>query len=1027
MFCSNCDSCKFGYTGLLCDQLSCFSKSSLDVEVCSGKGSCIEPNQCSCITGVTGSYCQLDCHGKNGRDGCSRKGNCYQINVHAMKVTLNATNIDVCSRKGQCISRDGCLCQSGYTGLECESHFCNSIAHNSPSVCSGKGSCISPNNCSCIGSYTGHDCQFTSCFGKSSSDLTVCSGKGTCIASDKCVCSTGYTGSYCQFQTCFGLVGPNGCSNNEIALWENVCQYPICYGSLSTSSEVCSANGKCEAPNKCICNTKYYGNQCEIFDCNLISRFDSNVCSGKGSCISIDQCHCNAVAVGVNCNDFICNGQIGRLCCSSRGNCSNPFQCSCDVGFLGSQCEVSYCNGIISNSSNVCNSRGSCVDGNCKCDSGYSGNECEGYSCNSIAASDFKVCATFGSCIGPNVCQCNTGRSGPNCEFDVCFSKTGRDGCDENGDCIAPDKCQCDIGRYTGNNCNLFACNSLSPLNPMVCSSNGKCVESNQYVCNKGYVGMNDCSPCPRNTYNPTEGSLKCLSCPNGYHTVAVGSTSSLDCIKCEDGYFRDLRNDTCVPCLPGTYYTHGTCEFCATNMYSPHYKSEKCFGCETGHICPIGSKRSIKKPTDQDIMNVEPKIAEDIFQGRKNANYIKIGSVSFYFVVAFLISSIMLVLFYILCGRSCKKLDFLYAESHMLKNYEHLTHFPTSFGGMFTVITVLCIFGMVVSSCVDFVLMNIQERQSLVVQKSTDQTKNHFIIRITSKNFENCTKTVVDNHGFRGSVNLTHFITNSTCISTWECKDCEFVGFQQDVCFNFSSYSSYLSYSLQIPSILETQKFLIQGEITPPNNQIFSKTTIIFATIYRALYIELFGGFGSAFFSLLHYISNDLFKDIEHHGFIGYVTNIDVSSNTTSSGFQNFKEFAIFEEYNRQSLTNFIAQIASLSATIIAIVGVIFKVLENYCWSHLRILKKKIRKKFQKKQEDENLKVEVETEMEEPDENLEIKNQLSYQSAHFNGRIQFLEHKIRELEVDSSKKFERKIDSLKEEIKVLKFSKMDE
>lgn len=142
---------------------------------CSGKGSCIATNTCSCQLGYSGFTCSVP--------------SCFGV---------NATSSSVCSGYGTCISLDTCSCQAGYSGLACSIPTCYGINGNSTSVCSGYGTCTSLNTCSCQLGYSGTTCSFTSCFGVNATSPSVCSGNGNCTSLDSCRCKTGYCGTTCS-------------------------------------------------------------------------------------------------------------------------------------------------------------------------------------------------------------------------------------------------------------------------------------------------------------------------------------------------------------------------------------------------------------------------------------------------------------------------------------------------------------------------------------------------------------------------------------------------------------------------------------------------------------------------------------------------------------------------------------------------------------------------------------------------------------------------------------------------------------
>src|SRR5690606_24605262 len=85
-----------GYTGLECELVICFGKLSNDSSVCSSKGTCSQPNQCTCETGYTGEECQ-----------------------HPICFDKIASDPTVCSGNGICVEPNNCNCTEGFYGQEC--------------------------------------------------------------------------------------------------------------------------------------------------------------------------------------------------------------------------------------------------------------------------------------------------------------------------------------------------------------------------------------------------------------------------------------------------------------------------------------------------------------------------------------------------------------------------------------------------------------------------------------------------------------------------------------------------------------------------------------------------------------------------------------------------------------------------------------------------------------------------------------------------------------------------------------------
>nr|CAG4716015.1 unnamed protein product [Naegleria fowleri] len=75
---------------------------------------------------------------------------------------------------------------------------CFGLAASNQNVCSGKGVCISTDWCQCDSGYYGNACQIASCFGVLATNATVCSSRGSCTSLNQCSCQSGFTRSNCQ-------------------------------------------------------------------------------------------------------------------------------------------------------------------------------------------------------------------------------------------------------------------------------------------------------------------------------------------------------------------------------------------------------------------------------------------------------------------------------------------------------------------------------------------------------------------------------------------------------------------------------------------------------------------------------------------------------------------------------------------------------------------------------------------------------------------------------------------------------------
>ncbi|EFC45148.1 predicted protein [Naegleria gruberi] len=317
------------YHGAKCDVPICFDKNA--TEVCSGRGYCNVPHNCTCMEGAFGYDC--------------RNFTCFGL-------AINDTS--VCSGHGQCNNLNNCTCNDGYFGSKCQEFNCNGIHYKESSVCSGKGVCSSPNVCNCTQGYSGAYCQEYYCDGTLYNDQNVCSGHGKCNAPDSCSCSAGYSGATCLDYTCYGI------------------HY--------ADQTVCSGRGKCIGPDGCTCPTDFSGTSCQDYYCNGIHYKESNVCNGRGVCSAPTICNCTQGYTGTYCQDFNCNGTYysDAKVCSGNGKCNAPDSCSCSAGFSGATCQDFYCNGILSNDEKVCSGNGKCASpNNCVCSPQFRGVSCE--------------------------------------------------------------------------------------------------------------------------------------------------------------------------------------------------------------------------------------------------------------------------------------------------------------------------------------------------------------------------------------------------------------------------------------------------------------------------------------------------------------------------------------------------------------------------------------------------------------------------------------------------------------------------
>ncbi|KAL0479704.1 tenascin [Acrasis kona] len=477
------------------------------------------------------------------------------VGVTLAATWVSDSNSTVCSGKGSCIGTDVCSCDTNYFGFNCQTTSCFNISSASSSVCSGNGTCTAYNTCTCNIGAVGADCSIPACGGIAFNDSRVCSGHGYCQAgtvikkvgpggSPRTVVTnyntqntffnssissingvnginlngfwitnryglsspttgltpTTYTiapGEYLTqviiyyytgydiitgmaFTTSTGgsgIFGNNRGSNQFVynfGLFEYIvgffgqygyatggaydtpgmtligfytqtpgtgcvcrdgyvginCDVVSCYDKYNYDPSVCSGVGKCIFNNNCSCPVGYYGEQCQDWTCDGIHRSHANVCNSKGTCVSPN-----------NCVYWTCNGIDARneSVCSGFGYCTSTGQCSCFDGYSDNNCSTFYCSKVINTSPLVCSGTGDCISSNnCKCKNGYSGVVCADYSCGNISRYNVSVCSSVGQCIAPNNCSCDSFATGMNCEIYNCqgLLYSHPNVCNRQGSCV---------------------------------------------------------------------------------------------------------------------------------------------------------------------------------------------------------------------------------------------------------------------------------------------------------------------------------------------------------------------------------------------------------------------------------------------------------------------------------------------------------------------------------------------------------------------------------------------------------------
>ncbi|KAG2392117.1 hypothetical protein C9374_013602 [Naegleria lovaniensis] len=249
---------------------------------------------------------------------------------------------------------------------------------------------------------------------------------------------------------------------------------------------------------------------------------------------------------------------------------------------------VYNCFGLLSNDSNVCNGRGSCIgENNCSCLVGYFGEDCQNFTCGGISSNlTGVVCSGHGICVDFNTCQCDLNWHGSNCNVTECFSILQNDTlrvCNGHGICVQTDLCQCTTSlNYTGVECEIPKCFGIAANVSSVCSSHGTCSSPNNCTCDAGYVG----SQCQ---YAQCFGGNS--SVPSSVCTGGKGICVAPDTCQCTSGYVGDQcqypvcygfpSNDTANSCsgsVRGSCISNNTCS-CNSGYTGNECQYNICYG----------------------------------------------------------------------------------------------------------------------------------------------------------------------------------------------------------------------------------------------------------------------------------------------------------------------------------------------------------------------------------------------------------------------------------------------------------------
>merc|ERR1711973_622279 len=171
-----------------------------------------------------------------------------------------------------------------------------------------------------------------------------------------------------------------------------------------------------------------------------------------------------------------------------------------------------------------------------------------------------------GICRAPNMCACEVGWEGNNCE--ICVRLPG---C-ANGNCTNEFECNCHDG-WSGACCDIPHCNSCL---------HGQCARPNDCICFDGWLGE-DCSTCQK--------------MPGCKHGNCVNTPNSCECEEGWEGVLCD--QPVCdPPCAHGTCTEgqNGTGNFC---ICETGWKNENCSQCVPYWNCPNQGNDACEKPNE--------------------------------------------------------------------------------------------------------------------------------------------------------------------------------------------------------------------------------------------------------------------------------------------------------------------------------------------------------------------------------------------------------------------------------------------
>ncbi|KAL0486741.1 hypothetical protein AKO1_001579 [Acrasis kona] len=312
-----------------------------------------------------------------------------------------------------------------------QSPSCYGVDSTTPYVCSGHGNCSSLNTCSCYSGYFGSQCEAWRCDGLLMNDTNVCPNtvQGNIYGKQGCV-------------------SPNVCSNTTIINYSF--EYPstnntvsTIYGWSSTSSFICANNyaftsGLSPAPK---------GSQVGVLQSSTAS-IQQTVTVYDGATYTLSFYSVGRIPnasqniYGLDITTLINNVTVITIPAAQNYLSNYTAYTSSPITLSGIKANITF---------NALSSIGSSSNNSTMID--VVSLDMVTFSCSGFDRTSSSVCSAHGNCVAPNICSCNPGYYGFNCEF------------------------------------TYWSCYGLINYHPSVCSGKGTCASSNICVCNSGYVG----------------------------------------------------------------------------------------------------------------------------------------------------------------------------------------------------------------------------------------------------------------------------------------------------------------------------------------------------------------------------------------------------------------------------------------------------------------------------------------------------------------------------------------------------------